>query len=147
MILLMRPTGKFPDVAAITTVTISPGLKVFALKPKLISVEGAWFSQTQCVTLPLSSVTSTFKKVWGLVQSHAVTTPFMVTPFPSYDAFPWCANTGAAIIRTATTATKIVTSLCFITSILPLGSSGGTRKSACLTGGSIHSGPQTVNLD
>ncbi len=88
MILLIRPTGKFLDVAAITTVTTSPGLNVFALKPKLTRVDGAWFSQIQCVTLPLSSVTSTLRKVWGFVQSHAVTVPFMVTDLPSYEALP-----------------------------------------------------------
>jgi hypothetical protein len=70
------------------TVTSSPGLNVFAVKPKLTRVDGALFSQTQCTMLPFSSFTWTFKKEWGFVQSHAVTVPLIVTSVLSYEAFP-----------------------------------------------------------
>src|ERR1700730_1082340 len=113
MILLIRPTGKFLEVAAITTVTSSPGLNVFALKPKLTRVDGAWFSQIQCTTLPLSSLTSSFRKVCGFVQSHAVTVPFMVASLPSYDAFPWCANSGIETANVATIKMRLAKILTF----------------------------------
>src|SRR5580765_2245924 len=100
MILLMRPTGEpFLATAAMTTVTSSPALNVLAVKPKLTRVDGALFSQTQCTTLPVASVTSSIRNVCGLVHSHCVTFPLMVTSLFSYDALPWCANNGVAPIR------------------------------------------------
>src|SRR5712675_3554012 len=99
MTLLIRPTGRLLDVAPSTTVTASPGLKVLALKPKLTRVDGALFSQTQCTTLPFASVTSSIRNVCGLVHSHCVTFPLIVTSLFSYDAFPWCASNGVAPAR------------------------------------------------
>src|SRR5687767_16026082 len=118
MVRLTRPTGRVLDVADITTVTSSPGLNVFAVKPKLTRVDGALFSQTQCTMLPFSSFTSTFKKEWGFVQSHAVTVPLIVTSVLSYEAFPWCANSG---IETAnrTTATSTLDRSVFLMIALP----------------------------
>src|SRR5207302_10492253 len=55
MTLVTRPTG-WPvlDIPVIVTVTSSPALNDFAVMPKLISVEGAFHSPSQCTTLPLS---------------------------------------------------------------------------------------------
>src|ERR1700731_2664954 len=119
MILLIRPTDKFLDVAAITTVTTSPGLNVLALKPKCTRVDGAGLSQIQFTTLPLSSLTSSFRKVCGFVQSHAVTVPFMVASLPSYDAFPWCANSGIETANRPTTTSELDLSV-FLTAPLPV---------------------------
>src|SRR3954471_3523416 len=101
----MRPTGvPFLATAASTTVTSSPGLNVLALKPKLTSVDGAWFSQTQCATLPFSSVTSSIRNVCGFDQIQLVTLPLMVTSLFSYDAFPWCASNGVDPARRITSS-------------------------------------------
>src|ERR1044071_2754642 len=95
MTFVIRPAGvPFLATADITTVTSSPALNVLAVKPKLTSVDGALFSQIQCTTLPFSSVTSTIRNECGLVHSHCVTFPLMVTCLFSYDALPWCANKG-----------------------------------------------------
>ncbi len=100
IVLVIRPTGvPFFATAASTTVTSSPALNVLAVKPKLTRVEGALFSQTQCTTLPFSSVTSSIRNECGFVHSHCVTFPLMVTSLFSYDAFPWCASKGVEPAR------------------------------------------------
>ena len=67
----------------VTMVISSPGFRVPAVNPKLIMLEGATSSPTQCTIFPPSSFTSSFKSTCGLVHSHAVTVPFKVTVLTS----------------------------------------------------------------
>src|SRR5215831_10082286 len=128
MIRVMRPTGvPFLATAANTTVTSSPALNVLALKPKLTSVDGAWFSQTQCATLPFSSVTSSIRNVCGFDQIQLVTLPFMVTSLFSYDALPWCASTGVEPAAT-TSSSKLARHSLFIHVLLYELESPGSRE-------------------
>src|SRR5438128_6886439 len=75
-------------IPSIVTVISSPTLNDLAVIPKLISVDGAFHSPIHCTTSPFSSLASNFRKEWGLVQRHSVTTPLMVTVLLSYPAFP-----------------------------------------------------------
>src|SRR6266704_7145872 len=89
MTFVTRPTGcPVLDIPVMVTVTSSPALNDFAVMPKLIRVEGAFHSPSQCTKLPFSSLASNFRKVCGLVQTQAVTVPFTVTVLLSYAAFP-----------------------------------------------------------
>src|SRR5213593_2161839 len=87
-------------------VTTSPDLNEVRVHPSALMVVGFWVSTAQFVTLPLSSLTSYFRKQWGLDQTHSVTVPFIVRIFSSKLAAPWCASRGTECTRRPTATTK-----------------------------------------
>src|SRR5437867_2369618 len=87
-------------------VTTSPDLNEVRVHPSALMVVGFWVSTAQFFTLPLSSLTSNFRKQWGLDQTHSVTVPFMVRILSSKLAAPWCASRGTECTRRPKAAAK-----------------------------------------
>ena len=110
-----RPIGR-PFFAWIRVMVISsPALNESRAQPCLAISCGLLVSTTQCVSSPLSSFTSTFRKQCGLAQSHSVRFPDTVMVLSlSYDAFPWCANSDIEIVHKLIAKAKIIASLCLI---------------------------------
>jgi len=84
-------------------------------RAKVLMSAGLLVSATQCTTPPLSSLTSNFRKQWGLAQNHSVTVPFRTSLFPVSNAeLPWCANIGTDAITTPTARAQTVENLSFM---------------------------------
>src|SRR4029077_5711161 len=103
---LVLPIGDPFFTGCRVTVTSSPALNEVRAQPHWTMVDGACVSTAQWATLPLSFLTSNFRKQCGLDQTHSVTVPFNVMVFSSKLAVPWCANSGAECARRMTAATR-----------------------------------------
>src|SRR5262245_39943571 len=94
---LISPMGCLFFAGVMSRLTSSPALNVFLLQPLPAWVTGFHASSTQCSTLPLSSLASTFTNTCGFDHTYSVTVPFTVTVLPeSKEAAPWWANNGTA---------------------------------------------------
>jgi hypothetical protein len=80
--LRIRPTGAPFFTGSTVTVTSSPALNEVRAQPLVVIETGFWVSAAHCLTIPLSSFASNFRKQCGLAQIHSVTTPFSVISFP-----------------------------------------------------------------
>src|SRR2546429_9995880 len=68
---LISPTGWLFFAGQMSMLTSSPGLNVFLVQPLLLWVTGFQASRTQCATLPLSSLASTFTRTWGFDHTYS----------------------------------------------------------------------------
>src|SRR3989442_86023 len=84
-----------PAPACQVPVTRCAVLKAAPPQPSWRMLVGLWLSTAPCATLPLSSLTTNFRKQGGLDQFHSVTVPFSVRILSSKPAAPWCADSGA----------------------------------------------------
>src|ERR1051325_10006301 len=90
---LISPIGWLFFAGVMSRLTSSPALKVFLLHPLPAWVTGFHASSTQCCTVPVSSLASTFTSTCGFDQTYSVTVPFTVTVLPeSKEAAPWWAS-------------------------------------------------------